>query len=478
MKYIIYNFLLKMLFISLLFSQDIYNGMTLFTPYYTTSGSTTFLINNGHDIIHTWTHMRGPASMPYLMPDSSIVYPYKVSNPTMNAGGVGGGIQSISWSGNIIWDYTISDENYQHHHDICPLPNQNILLIVWERKTAEEAYNKGRQIINNFINQMWVPAILELEPSTGNVVWEWHAWNHLIQDVDSTLDNYGIISEHPELIDINYGEVGNSSPGSNDADWMHVNSIDYNEILDQIIFSSRNLNEIYIIDHSTTIEEASSNIGGNTNMGGNILYRWGNPVVYQRGDVNDQKLYSQHGVNWITEGYPNEGNIIFFNNGIERPEGNFSSIDILIPPINSANNYNINQNEAFGPITLLWSFNDNESFFSHRQCGAYQLINGNILVTVSSDLRIFEVNLDGEVVWNYFLNDGATMIPRAMKYGFDYLNSNLIGDLNNDQIVNILDIVQLINIILSNSFEPNADLNNDGSINVLDIVQLINIILN
>jgi hypothetical protein len=56
------------------------------------------------------------------------------------------------------------------------------------------------------------------------------------------------------------------------------------------------------------------------------------------------------------------------------------------------------------------------------------------------------------------------------------------GDLNQDSIVNVLDIVQLVGIILGNiELEPHhlesGDLNNDGQLNVVDIVSLVNLIL-
>ena len=49
---------------------------------------------------------------------------------------------------------------------------------------------------------MWPDKIVELQPiglDSANIVWEWKFWDHLIQDVDSNLVNYGIISMHPEL---------------------------------------------------------------------------------------------------------------------------------------------------------------------------------------------------------------------------------------------------------------------------------------
>ena len=113
---------------------------------------------------------------------------------------------------------------------------------------------------------MWPTAILELEPELGNIEWEWHIWDHLIQDINPDLPNYGVISDNPQLFDINCGSVGNDAGGPQGAngDWMHVNAINYNSDLDQIVISSRTQNEIYIIDHSTITLEAASHSGGNS----------------------------------------------------------------------------------------------------------------------------------------------------------------------------------------------------------------------
>ena len=117
-------------------SAEVYNGNLLFTPItlaqLSGQGATTYLMSYEEEILHTWSHERGPASMPYLLPDSSLIYPYLVELPTMSAGGVGGGVQRVEWDGTIVWDYVFSDDIYQHHHDVEPLPNGNILIIVWE----------------------------------------------------------------------------------------------------------------------------------------------------------------------------------------------------------------------------------------------------------------------------------------------------------------------------------------------------------
>ena len=80
------------------------------------------------------------------------------------------------------------------------------------------------------------------------------------------------------------------------------------------MLSSRNRSEVYIVDHSTTTDEASSNSGGTYGKGCDFLYRWGNPQNYDRGSDNDQILRGQHSAIWIPENFPGEGNILLFNN--------------------------------------------------------------------------------------------------------------------------------------------------------------------
>ena len=143
---------------------------------------------------------------------------------------------------------------------------------------------------------MWSTAIFEIKHNGnggGEVVWERHLWDHLIQDADPNDDNYGIVSEHPELFDVNVGTVGGGGgPGGANADWMHINAISYNAEYDQIVISSRHQCEIFVIDHSTTTEEAAGHNGGNSGKGGDFLYRWGNPQNYDRGNNSDNLIFS------------------------------------------------------------------------------------------------------------------------------------------------------------------------------------------
>ena len=354
----------------------------------------TSLITNNYSINHTWFHPAPVHSTAYIQKDSTLIVPLVINDPIMPIPNhAGGRFQKLNWDGDVIWEFNFYDTLYTPHHDIDPLPNGNILVICWEVKTKEDAESLGRLSIED---QIWPTMIVELEPPNGIIVWEWHLWDHLVQDVDSSLPNYGVISEHPELLDINIGGPVSNSNG----DWLHMNAIQYNEELDQIIFSSRHLNEIFIIDHSTTTEEAAGHSGGNSGKGGDFLFRWGNPINYERGDIDDRKLVAPHGVNWVQQNFPGSGNIIIFNNNPndDNTEGNSEVIEI-IPPINDNGHYYISSESAYGPDEIQWSHGGDNTYFSGWQSGAYRLHNGNTLVTVSQQKYIFEVDNNNEIVW-------------------------------------------------------------------------------
>ena len=486
----IFRYLIKLIITLSFLSAEVFNGYTLFSPTGGgpggATGGTSYLLNNNMDVIHTWEHSRGAASMPYLLADSSIIYPYRVENPTMSAGGVGGGIAHISWDGTLIWQYVISNETYQHHHDVQPLPNGNVLVIVWERKSATEAYAMGRVSINNPLGEMWSTAILELEivpPNGANIVWEWHLWDHLVQDSDPSLPGYGVVSEHPELMDINYGDVGGGGgPGGSNADWMHINAIDYNPILDQIVISSRHQNEIYIIDHSTTTEEASGHTGGNSGKGGDFLYRWGNPAAYDRGSNSSQRLDSQHGINWIKEGYPGAGNLILYNNNY----GNLTSaIFEIVPPLDTDSiNYIINDTDPFGPEQIEWMYTG--GFHSNVQSGAFRLQNGNTLISVADDAKIFEIDSAGNTLWDYEYPGVNIMIARAQKYSVEFFGGDstafpdyTVGDINFDSEIDVFDLFYALDMHYGfYPQSPPADYNEDSLVNFQDIMAYIYNIMN
>ena len=61
---------------------------------------------------------------------------------------------------------------------------------------------------------------------------------------------------------------------------------------------------------------------------------------------------------------------------------------------------------------------------------------------------------------------------------YNYLDISALGDLNQDNNINIQDIILTINLVLTNQYNERADINSDNIIDILDVVQLVNLVLN
>ena len=368
-----------------------YNGYTLFNSLGSTN---TYLIDNCGTKVYEWNSNFKPAASVYLLENGNLLRTNQFQNTTFSFGGTGGGIEILDPNSNVIWSYDVDSDSTLAHHDLEVLPNGNILILAIELVSAQEADTCGSLVSIDRYSEM----IIEVNPSTSQIVWEWHAWDHLIQDTDSNLLCYGTISEHPKRININYAYDGT------DPDWLHANSIDYNADLDQIIINIPTFNELWIIDHSTTTAEAADSVGGFSGKGGDILYRWGNPQAYNRGDSLDLVFEFQHDAHWIPSGLPDQGKIMIFNNGNQR---GYSSIDIIEPPLdtNNSNNYILTNNSTpYGPLNLYWSYSDSINFYSPFISGAQQLENGNILICSGAQGSIFEIEYQTDsVVWDYII---------------------------------------------------------------------------
>ncbi len=367
-----------------------FGGYTLVTALYK---GISFLIDAGGQLIRRWDH--------------TIIHTRLLENGNLLGTSREGVIYEIDPAGNLLWEY---QHPKRQHHDFLKLPNGNVLLIVRELKTQAEAVAAGANPAFASPDGLYNERIIEIRPiypDHAEVVWEWSLWDHLVQDYDPSKVNFGIVAEHPELVDINYNlrqmaRTGRTSP----TDWTHANGLDYNPALDQILFSPRNMSEIWIIDHSTTTEEAAGHTGGNGGRGGDLLYRWGNPQAYRAGAFADQQLFWQHNPYWIPEGLPGAGNILIFNNG-DGYEGRYldhSSVVEITPPVSG---YGYARNEAggirYGPSLPAWTYTAEHppDFLSRRFSNAQRLPNGNTMIVSGQDGVIFEVTPDGAMVWRY-----------------------------------------------------------------------------
>ena len=380
-------------------------GYTLFSPLL--AGSNQYLLNNCGEVVHTWNSpVTSPANSMYLLEDGTMLYPARAdtaNNNPITGGGGGERIIRKDWDGTILWDYIYYDETKKLHHDIELLPNGNVLAIAWVLIDSVDCVAAGRNPERLSRSVLWTERVIEVEPTgptTGNIVWQWDLWDHLVQDFDPVRDNYAVVGDHPELLDINWLNTFESD--SSRHDFVHLNSIDYNAELDQIVLSSQVHSEIWIIDHSTNTQEAAGHTGGDYGKGGDFLYRWGNPQVYDRGSANDQMLWRQHDANWIEDGLLDAGGIMIYNNGLNRSPG-YSEIDVVDPPQITPGVYDLSVGEAYGPEATTWKYHaeDSVSFYSYFISGARRLENGNTMICEGESGRFFEVTHDGEVVWDY-----------------------------------------------------------------------------
>jgi len=377
-----------------------FQGYTLFAPKHNT---TTYLIDNNGQVVHSWTASKyEPGQSVYLLENGHLLRSCMTKGRLSTGGGEGGRIEEYDWEGNMVWQWDYSTDQYMQHHDIHPLPNGNIIMLVVEKKTYDEAINAGfdPSKLSGEVRQrgMILPdSVVEIKPtypSGGQVVWEWHVWDHLVQDIDRSKENYANVAAHPELIQAN--DEGRNLP----VFWNHMNSIDYNPAFDQILLSVRGNSEAWVIDHSTTTAEAANHSGGKHGKGGDLLYRWGNPATYDAGTRNSQAFYQQHDAEWIAPGLPGAGDIMVFNNGLGR---NYSTIDEITPPVDANGNYTLTAGQPFGPTGFAWSYKANPptSMFSEAISGAQRLPNGNTLIDDGVHGTFIEVTSAGEVVWKY-----------------------------------------------------------------------------
>jgi hypothetical protein len=287
--------------------------------------------------------------------------------------GAYGSVKKWAWTGNNtvsnVWTYTASGA----HHDICPMPNGNVLIIVDESKSSSTAGASSSVTVNS-------PTILEIHPTgttTGTIVWQWKFWDHLCQSTNSSVTSTYVtdIKQHPELFNVNC-----STNNGLIQDWIHLNGIDYNPTRDQIVFSCHMKNEVFIIDHSTTTAEAATHSGGKAGKGGDFLYRWGSPENYGcTTDGNGVSLNVIHDARWVpatNSTWPNYISV-FHNGGCSSGK----AIVLSLPPYSTTDPYNFTYTagSVVGPSSAITP--TTKTFTVQNMGSAQALDNGNVLIT-------------------------------------------------------------------------------------------------
>ena len=398
-----------------------------------------------------------------------------------SAGENGASYMLYDWDGKVLWQYKDPREDYSAHHDFRMVWNLRLkartLMFVSSKELSHiDAIQLGcdPKLMEDYASQP--DGIVEVDMD-GNVVWEWNITDHLIQDVNPEAANYigegKAIADYPGKLDPNFG-------GGRSGDWIHINSFDYNEVLDQIVINNSTDSEFYVIDHGATFipGDPKKSIQLAASDAGDFIYRWGNPCVYDSGDCpsltnegrgssnGHKQLFFSHDVQWIKEKgitsmkweLPGAGHFLIFDNGTRRPGATFSSVleinpyegdwrkGVYVPEINSE--YDEKKGAGFQPShtriskQIVWNYRSTlpNSFYGNYISGSQRLPNGNTLINSGPHGHFFEVTQEGEVVWEYInpvgdrtkgaygiykiMSDSAgpffNSVFRCLRYGPDY----------------------------------------------------------
>lgn len=399
-----------------------YNGYTLFG-----SGGTTYLVDMEGHVVHTW----------------------KIgTNPRFTEGGtlldaVGGDPSNsnvwkeLDWNGNVVWTYTEKRSNYHPHHDFVKIYNPKLgdstfMYIANKDYTAAQCLAAGANPASSNYAGVQLDVVVEVNRA-GRIIWEWAFFDHIVQEFDATKTaTYGVIKNTPGRININM--TGNPLK----SDWLHCNSMDYNETLDQVVINSVH-GEFYVIDHGNTFlkNDSAGSIALAASSRGDFLYRFGDPAKYGQGSspsfsTNPEKtstghkqIGGAHDIQWIKSGLSGGGNFLVFNNGqnlfeltpqsyiVEiNPYLNASGVKTtgyVNPPdagynvVNPANSNLMKEKKNISKqVNWMYSSKNNTSFFSTIGSSAQRLPNGNTFVCAMNSGHFFEVSpSDSSIVWEY-----------------------------------------------------------------------------
>ncbi|WP_034058143.1 aryl-sulfate sulfotransferase [Lacinutrix jangbogonensis] len=338
-----------------------------------------FLIDKQGHKKYEWTFESLLGNDLEILPNGQLLGIFKDENAAISFGGYGGVVRLINPDNSIAWEYITSSEDEISHHDVEMLPNGNILILVWEKIDEVEAENNGAFGSSH----IYPEKLIEVNPDTNTIVWQWRSWEHIIQDQEIDLPNYGVVADNPQLIHINYAPLQS-------GDLMHGNGMDYDNDRDIIFLSINVFSEIWVIDHSTTMAESTSHSGGNYNKGGDLLYRFGNPLAY--GNTFGDVLFDHnHFPNLLENDVLGKGNMLVYVNGLSTEQSIVYELDI-------PETFNLTANTDNEP-TIVWSFTD-ENLYNRIISGAVRLKNGNTLIC-EGDYGFWEVTPEKEIVWKY-----------------------------------------------------------------------------
>ena len=272
-------------------------------------------------------------------------------------------------------------------------------------------------------------AVIEEFNAEHELVMEWNGWDNL-----------------------NIADYTHLNLTAQEFTWMHVNSIeiDYDN---NVLISDRRSDDVIKYNR----------------LNGDLIWYLGGPLS-DFTFLNDPfgGFSKQHDARRL-----DNGNILLFDNGNDHS-----------PPVSRAVEYEINEENH--TATMIWEYIHPENYLALAMGSIQRLSNENTLInwgTIPGKGAIitevdYEKNIVLEIIYPYIYHS-----YKVRKSNWDFDINLLVGDSNLDDSINILDVIYLVNSILSSEPEPSVfdlykiDIDKDGSIDVTDIIQLVNIIL-
>lgn len=365
-----------------------FNGYTLWSPLATAmSGAdnawerhgTANLMTMRGEIVHAWD-LPYPTFYCHLLPDGHLLAgmrttepaPMRPGIPPHGMGGTMGILAELDWDGNILFLH----KDLTFHHDFKKLPNGHYIYLAWELLDPSMA-KKVRGGIKGSEHEdgsMWSDVYREVDAS-GNVVWEWHASEHL----DFDRDIIGCIHTREE--------------------WSHINDL-WVCPDGSIISSCRHLDAVIRVDRKS----------------GDIAWKWGSPSYLDGDGVqlsrSPDTLGGPHDAHIIPEGLPGAGHMLCYDNGMYRYMSRALEVDMETGAV-------------------VWQSTPQKGYVQGRvpfSCfisGARRQPNGNTVICEGGNSHFYEVTPDQDVVWEYWrpeCDDTASPWPvfRCFRYAPDF----------------------------------------------------------
>lgn len=424
--------------------SNAYNGYTLFGV-----GGKTYLIDMEGKVAHSWKI----GTNPRLTPGGTII-DAAGGDPSKSTTW-----QELDWDGNVIWKYTETRSGYSPHHDFEKIYNPKLsdstfIYIANKTLTLQQCIDAGADTTQSKgYSTAQMDVIVEVDMK-GNIIWEWSFFDHIVQDLYPSKPNYGVVKDSPGKININI-------PGNPlKSDWLHCNSLDYNEYLDLIVINSVQ-GEFYVIDHGNTFIKSDpvASIAAAASSKGDFLYRFGDPARYNQGDPpsvlenwtkttsGHKQIGGAHNIQWIKSGLQGAGNFLIFNNSQNlfelTPQSYIFEINPYLnsagtntgkfvnPPLAGYNivnspNKDLMKEKRNVSKQIVWSYSskNNTSFYSTIGSSAQRLPNGNTLVCSDNSGHFFEVcPKDTSIVWEYINPLTSSGIKKIIVENYPMYNS-------------------------------------------------------